>query len=98
MRGVCSFRRGSEAVGITNLPAANPLTGGRAVAASHLLAPRLTNLIRNAELGRSGVNRRCQEHGEKREDQAHKDTSDLLKPDHLLSRQPICKLSHVDSR
>jgi hypothetical protein len=47
--GLFATERGSEAIRVANLPAADPLTSGRALA-SHLLALRVTDLIRNAWL------------------------------------------------
>jgi hypothetical protein len=46
-----AFRyRGSEAMRVAELPAADPLTGGLAITGHLLLAPRVTDLIRNAGL------------------------------------------------
>ena len=56
---------------IADLLVADPLTSGRTIAASHLLPLRVTNLIRDAGLRWSGVDRCGQEDGKKREDQAH---------------------------
>ena len=43
------YRRGSEAIRVANLLAADPLAGGRAIA-GNLLTLRVTDLIRNAGL------------------------------------------------
>jgi len=53
---------------VTNLLVTDPLTSGRKIAASHLLALRVTYLIFNARLRWGGIDRCGQEDGKKRED------------------------------
>jgi hypothetical protein len=48
-RGTFATERGSEAIRVANLLAADPLTGGGAIA-SYLLTLPVTDLIRNAGL------------------------------------------------
>jgi hypothetical protein len=50
---------------VTNLLVADPLTGGRTIAARHPLPLWVTDLIRNAGLRWGGVDRGSQEYGEK---------------------------------
>jgi hypothetical protein len=63
--------RGLEAMRVTNLLVADPLTGGRTIAARHPLPLRVTDLICNAGLRWGGVDRRGPEDGKNREDQSH---------------------------
>jgi hypothetical protein len=84
---------------VTNLLVADPLTGGRTIAARHLLPLRMTDLIRNAALRWGGIDRCGQQDGKKREDQAHVEPSiNCLEGAVFLLRQLVCKLSHFDSR